>query len=180
MQFALRAPPRVLMAEPPDRQGPLTCPIGERSQPVGRCSRATIARPPLAHLLIPVFLDLTAAAGLPDSNGSVIRARRRRSGRIVLDDGIGTGKEQPFVSTVLPLHQVRRAALLALNGKDQCAPFWLTNMVTQDDDSVSHCSTHVKHRLLGCSVTRWRITPQASSLAPIGARGQSHHVTQAI
>src|ERR1019366_4884377 len=94
--------------------------------------------------------------------------------------GIGTGKEQPFVSTVLPLHQVRRAALLALNGKDQCAPFWLTNMVTQDDDSVSHCSTHVKHRLLGCSVTRWTITPQASSLAPIGARGQSHHVTQAI
>jgi len=77
----------------------------------------------------------------------------------VLDDGIGTGKEQPFVSTVLPLHQIGRAALVALNGKDQRAPLWLTNMVTQNNDSVSNCSTHVKHRLLGCSVTGRPITP---------------------
>jgi hypothetical protein len=64
------------------------------------------------------------------------------------DDGIGTGKEQALVSAVLPLHQVRWAAFLALNGKDQCAPFWLTSMVTQDNNSVSDCSTHAKHSSL--------------------------------
>jgi hypothetical protein len=82
----------------------------------------------------------------------------------VLDDGIGTGKEQPFVSNVLPLHQVWRPTVLALNGKDQCAPFWFTNMVTQGNDTVSNYSTHVTHRLLECSVTDE--TGHALSLVP--------------
>jgi len=61
----------------------------------------------------------------------------------VLDDGVRPGKEQALVSTVLPLDPVGRAALVAFDGEDQCPPLWLTNTMTQYNDAVSDCSTHV-------------------------------------
>jgi hypothetical protein len=66
----------------------------------------------------------------------------------VLDGGVRSRVEEPFVAVILPADDERRTSVRASNFEDHRVAIWLSKVVSPDNDAISNGSVHVT--LLSC------------------------------
>ena len=61
---------------------------------------------------------------------------------MVFDESVGARKEKALVTIVVPLHAIRRPALVAFDRHDQSRTVTLADMVAANDQPISLCCMH--------------------------------------
>ena len=61
---------------------------------------------------------------------------------MVFDESVGARKEKALVTIVVPLHAIRRPALVAFDRQDQSRTVTLADMVAANDQPITLCCMH--------------------------------------
>jgi hypothetical protein len=60
----------------------------------------------------------------------------------MFDESVGAREEEALVTIVVPLHKIRRPALVAFDRQDQSRTVTLTDMVAANNQPITLCGLH--------------------------------------